>query len=176
MNVVSPRGHDCDLSFARAQEVGTLASASDRPGRQPLPSNPRTVRWRGPGPQPPPNRGSHSIPSRREIDAGHRVSRLRAKCARRGLGATFDGEHPKPIDPEVLARVDRVIVTGGDAQVDALPGMVGQIEVWETDEPSERGIEGMERMRLVRDDLQCQVYDLAVELLGRDAVAGSQRA
>lgn len=43
-------------------------------------------------------------------------------------GATFAGEHPKPIDPAVLARVDRVIVTGGDARVDPLPGMVDQIE------------------------------------------------
>ena len=82
------------------------------------------------------------------------------------LGATFAGEHPKPIDPAVLARVDRVIVTGGDARVDPLPGMVGQIEVWETHEPSERGIEGMERMRLVRDDLQRRVRDLAAALLG----------
>jgi protein-tyrosine-phosphatase len=86
------------------------------------------------------------------------------------LGATFAGEQPKPIDPEVLARVDRVIVTGGDARVDPLPGMAGRIEVWETDEPSERGIEGMERMRLVRDDLRRHVYDLAVELLGPDGV------
>ena len=80
------------------------------------------------------------------------------------LGATFAGEHPKPIDPAVLALVDRVIVTGGDARVDPLPGMVGQIEVWETDEPAERGIEGMERMRLVRDDLQRHVTDLAAEM------------
>lgn len=86
------------------------------------------------------------------------------------LGATFAGEYPKPIDPALLARVDRVIVTGGDARVDPLPGMVGHIDVWETDEPSERGIQGMERMRLVRGDLQRHVYDLAVELLGPDAV------
>jgi arsenate-mycothiol transferase len=86
------------------------------------------------------------------------------------MGATFAGEYAKPIDPEVLARVDRVIVTGGDARVDPLPGMAGHIEVWETDEPSERGIEGMERMRLVRDDLRRHVYDLAVELLGPDGV------
>jgi arsenate-mycothiol transferase len=92
------------------------------------------------------------------------------------LGATFAGEHPKPIDPAVLARVDRVIVTGGDARVDRLPGMVGQIGVWETDEPSARGIEGTDRMRLVRNDLERHVYDLAVELLGSDVVAGSQRA
>lgn len=92
------------------------------------------------------------------------------------LGGNTAGEYPKPIDPAVLARVDRVIVTGGDARVDPLPGMRGKIEVWETDEPSERGIEGMERMRLVRDDLQRRVYDLAVELLGPDAVARSLRA
>lgn len=86
------------------------------------------------------------------------------------VGASMAQEYPKPIDPAVLARVDRVIVTGGDARVDPLQGTVGQIEVWETDEPSERGIEGMERMRLVRDDLGRHVHDLAVELLGPDAV------
>ena len=41
---------------------GTSEGASDRPSRQPLPSNSRTVRWRGPGPQPPTSPGSHSTP------------------------------------------------------------------------------------------------------------------
>jgi protein-tyrosine-phosphatase len=86
------------------------------------------------------------------------------------LGASMAGEHPKPVDPAVLTRVDRVVVAGGDARVHPLPGMKGQIEVWETDEPSERGIDGMERMRLVRDDLRRHVYELAKDLLGSDTV------
>ena len=33
-------------------------------------------------------------------------------------------------------------------------------EYWDTDEPSERGIDGIERMRLVRDDIAARVADL----------------
>lgn len=101
---------------------------------------------------------------------GERLNEASAQAVEE-LGATFAGEYPKPIDPAVLARVDRVVVTGGDARVEPLPHMVGRIEVWETGEPSERGIGGMERMRLVRDDLRRHVYDLAVELLGPDGVS-----
>jgi arsenate-mycothiol transferase len=35
---------------------------------------------------------------------------------------------------------------------------------WDTDEPSERGIDGIERMRLVRDDVAARVADLATRL------------
>ncbi|WP_068399648.1 arsenate-mycothiol transferase ArsC [Kribbia dieselivorans] len=82
------------------------------------------------------------------------------------VGASMGREHPKPIDPEVLARVDRVIVLGSEATVDPVPGMRAAIETWETDEPSERGIEGMERMRLVRDDIATRVEALYGELAG----------
>ncbi len=40
------------------------------------------------------------------------------------------------------------------------------VEVWETVEPSTRGIEGMERMRLVRDDIATRVEELARRLRG----------
>jgi len=83
------------------------------------------------------------------------------------VGASMDGEHPKPLDPELLRRVDRVIVVGEEAQVDPVPGMVGTIDTWIVDEPSARGIEGEERMRLIRDALRVRVEDLAAELSGR---------
>ncbi len=35
---------------------------------------------------------------------------------------------------------------------------------WDTDEPSERGIDGIERMRLVRDDINTRVQHLLAEL------------
>nr|WP_082393424.1 hypothetical protein [Nocardia arizonensis] len=38
---------------------------------------------------------------------------------------------------------------------------------WDTDEPSERGIDGIERMRLVRDDIAIRVDTLLAELLAR---------
>lgn len=81
------------------------------------------------------------------------------------LGATFEGEQPKAIDPQLLAHVDRVVILGGEAQVEPVAGMRGEIATWETDEPSLRGIGGMERMRLVRDDIDVRVRELYAELV-----------
>ncbi|UEL27802.1 low molecular weight phosphatase family protein [Pseudarthrobacter sp. L1SW] len=80
------------------------------------------------------------------------------------LGIDITGEHPKPVTDEVLDTVDAVIVLGTEAELDAPEGT--RLEVWETDEPSERGIEGMERMRLVRDDIRNRVQKLYAELTG----------
>lgn len=74
------------------------------------------------------------------------------------------GHHPTPIDRLLLARVDRVVVLGREAVVDPVPGMRGRIEHWDTDEPSDRGIDGMARMRLVRDDVAARCRALAREL------------
>ncbi|WP_234356355.1 three-helix bundle dimerization domain-containing protein [Blastococcus sp. Marseille-P5729] len=84
-------------------------------------------------------------------------------------GADMRQATPKGIDPELLARADRVIILGDDAKVNAAPGMRASIERWSTDEPSERGIEGVERMRLVRDDIANRVAALALELTGQPA-------
>ena len=79
-------------------------------------------------------------------------------------GAEVAGERPKPIDPELLRRANRVIVLGQEAHVEAVEGMTATIETWATDEPSERGIDGHERMRLVRDDIDARVRALHDEL------------
>jgi hypothetical protein len=42
-----------------------------------------------------------------------------------------------------------------------------RFEDWDTDEPSERGIDGIERMRLVRDDIAGRVADLHARLTRR---------
>jgi arsenate-mycothiol transferase len=47
--------------------------------------------------------------------------------------------------------------------------MAGTVETWHTDEPSARGIEGIERMRLVRDDIDARVRALLTELTARPA-------
>lgn len=80
----------------------------------------------------------------------------------REIGADVEGEHPKPVTSELLESVDTVIVLGTEAKIEPLPGQ--RFEVWETDEPSLRGIEGMERMRLVRDDIKHRVEQLHSEL------------
>ncbi|ABK01617.1 protein tyrosine phosphatase [Arthrobacter sp. FB24] len=80
------------------------------------------------------------------------------------LGIDITGEHPKPVTDDVLNAVDVVIVLGNEAKVEAPAGK--RLEVWDTDEPSERGIAGMERMRLVRDDIRSRVRKLYAELTG----------
>jgi protein-tyrosine-phosphatase len=82
------------------------------------------------------------------------------------VGADMSSGHPKPIDPGLLRAVDRVVVLGGEAEVEPVEGMRGSIETWHTDEPSSRGIEGAERMRLVRDDVDARVRRLLDELTG----------
>ena len=80
------------------------------------------------------------------------------------LGIDITGEQPKPVTEDVLNAADVVIVLGNEAKVEAPEGT--RLEVWDTDEPSERGIEGMERMRLVRDDINARVRKLYAELTG----------
>jgi arsenate-mycothiol transferase len=67
------------------------------------------------------------------------------------VGVDITGETPKPIEPQLLHEVDVVVTLGREAHVDPTPGTL--FERWDTDEPSERGIDGIERMRLVRDDI-----------------------
>ncbi|WP_240955169.1 low molecular weight phosphatase family protein [Rhodococcus sp. 105337] len=79
------------------------------------------------------------------------------------VGAPTAGEYPKPIDPHLLSEVDLVVTLGSEARVDAPATVV--VEDWITDEPSERGIDGIERMRLVRDDIAARVDELTARLL-----------
>lgn len=74
------------------------------------------------------------------------------------IGVGVGDEHPKALTPEMVETSDVVVVLGTEAQVAEVPGTL--VETWVTDEPSERGITGMERMRLVRDDIRARVEDL----------------
>ena len=58
--------------------------------------------------------------------------------------------------------VDIVVTLGREAHVELVSGT--RIETWDTDEPAERGIDGIERMRLVRDDIAARVRRLADQL------------
>lgn len=81
------------------------------------------------------------------------------------VGADMSSDTPKPVDPDLLRRVDRVIILGDQAQVEPVQAMQGTIETWNTDEPSTRGIEGIERMRLIREDISARIQALQTELL-----------
>jgi arsenate-mycothiol transferase len=77
------------------------------------------------------------------------------------IGASVEGEYPKPLTEEVMRTVDRVVVLGREASVPNVDGV--RVEVWDTDEPAERGIGGMQRMRLIRDDIKTRVEALVAE-------------
>lgn len=74
------------------------------------------------------------------------------------VGVDITGEQPTPVDHRLCRDVDLVVTLGRDVRLDALPGT--RVENWDTDEPSERGIDGLERMRLVRDDIAARVGEL----------------
>jgi arsenate-mycothiol transferase len=81
------------------------------------------------------------------------------------VGIDIRTETPKPIDPELIRDVDMVVTLGREAHVE--PVAETRFENWDTDEPSERGIDGIERMRLVRDDIAARVADLHSRLTQR---------
>jgi arsenate-mycothiol transferase len=74
------------------------------------------------------------------------------------VGVDISHEKPKPIDLQLLSDIDVVVTLGREAHVEPVEGT--RLENWDTDEPSERGIDGIERMRLVRDDIADRVADL----------------
>ena len=67
---------------------------------------------------------------------------------------------------DLTAAADRVVVLGRDARVEPVDGT--PVEYWDTDEPSERGIDGIDRMRLVRDDIDRRASQLADDLAALD--------
>ena len=83
------------------------------------------------------------------------------------VGVDISAETPKPVDPDVVSQVDLVVTLGREARLDPPPGT--RVENWDTDEPSERGIDGIERMRLIRDDIAGRVRHLLDVLVDVEA-------
>ena len=81
------------------------------------------------------------------------------------VGADMSAAVPQPVTSELLRSVDHVIVIGGEAVIEPVERMTAPVTAWHTDEPSQRGIEGMERMRLVRDDIDARVRALLTDLI-----------
>jgi arsenate-mycothiol transferase len=94
---------------------------------------------------------------------GTSINRLSAESLAE-VGVDISAETPTPIDPSLVRAVDFVITLGREAHVDPVPGT--RFETWDTDEPSQRGIDGIERMRLVRDDIADRVTDLLSRMTG----------
>jgi arsenate-mycothiol transferase len=78
------------------------------------------------------------------------------------VGVDITDQSPKPVTEDLVRAADVVVTLGREAHVEEAPGT--RFENWDTDEPSERGIDGIERMRLVRDDIAARVRELAARL------------
>ena len=74
------------------------------------------------------------------------------------VGVDISRATPQLVTEDMVRAADVVVTLGREAHLDEVPGT--RFENWDTDEPSERGIDGIERMRLVRDDIARRVDDL----------------
>ena len=82
------------------------------------------------------------------------------------LGADMSGAIPTLLDRSLLLATDRVIVLGLEADVEPLPGMRAPLVRWLIEDPAARGIGGLERVRLMRDDIDARVRSLLAEMIG----------
>lgn len=73
-------------------------------------------------------------------------------------GADMSTGAPKSIDPQILSKVDRVVILGTDANPEIDENI--PTERWVPIEPSEDGITGAQRMDMIRDDIAERVREL----------------
>ena len=78
------------------------------------------------------------------------------------VGVDISSARTHQLTDDDVRDADLVVVLGSEARVEPVDGT--PVEVWETDEPSTRGIEGVDRMRLVRDDIAARVEALVRRL------------
>ena len=80
------------------------------------------------------------------------------------VGVDISEQGPRQLTAEMQQTAD-LVVTVGEAEVEPVEGP--RYEAWEIDEPSLRGIDGAERMALVRDDIARHVEDLHHRLVAQ---------
>ncbi|APT92754.1 protein tyrosine phosphatase [Corynebacterium phocae] len=72
------------------------------------------------------------------------------------IGADMSDGTPTPVDPQLAAEMDYVVIVGG-------ADYAGPAIRWEIEDPSVRGVEGKERLRQLRDDIDSRVQALIAE-------------
>jgi arsenate-mycothiol transferase len=77
-------------------------------------------------------------------------------------GIDISANTPTAVTEEAQRSADVVVILGTNAWLEEVPGT--RYERWEIDEPSLRDVHGMERMRLVRDEIDVRVHRLYEEL------------
>lgn len=79
------------------------------------------------------------------------------------LGINVTNHRPTQLTVAMLDAADLIVIVGTQARIDHPTGT--PIDVWDTDEPALRGIDGIKRMRLIRNDIANRVQDLTDRLL-----------
>ncbi|MBA4022889.1 MAG: low molecular weight phosphatase family protein [Gordonia sp.] len=92
---------------------------------------------------------------------GSEVNTLSARALAE-VDVNVDDHQPRQLTDDLMRAADITVVLGTSAKVVAPDGVI--VEVWETDEPSQRGIDGIDRMRLIRDDIAARINDLTTRL------------
>ncbi|WP_396908198.1 low molecular weight phosphatase family protein [Mycolicibacterium sp.] len=79
------------------------------------------------------------------------------------VGVDISDHQPTQLSGQMIDDADLVVIVGTQAHLDEVhPGTA--IQRWDTDEPSLRGVDGIERMRIIRDDITMRVQALASNL------------
>lgn len=93
--------------------------------------------------------------------AGQSINALSAEVLAE-IGVDISANSPIQLTEDAMRTAGHVVVLGAEAQVPHVEGVT--VERWETDEPSLRGIEGRQRMEIIRDDIRTRVRELASRL------------
>ncbi|CAJ1505364.1 low molecular weight phosphatase family protein [[Mycobacterium] burgundiense] len=75
------------------------------------------------------------------------------------LGIDIAGHQPTQLDDTLITAADLIVILGTRAHIDSAADGA-PVQTWHIDEPSLRGIDGIDRMRLIRDDIAARVHDL----------------
>ena len=94
-------------------------------------------------------------------DPGTSINALSAEVLAE-LGAEMDSDTPRPVDPELLAQWTSSSPWAATPLSRYRP--VSNCGTGTPTSPRTRGIDGVERMRLVRDDINARVHALLAEL------------
>ncbi|WP_395308950.1 low molecular weight phosphatase family protein [Mycobacterium sp. AMU20-3851] len=78
------------------------------------------------------------------------------------VGVDISDHQPTQLTAQMLDEADLVVIVGTQAHLQDHPGTT--IQRWDTHEPSLRGIDGIDRMRIIRDDITSRVQVLAADL------------
>jgi arsenate-mycothiol transferase len=80
------------------------------------------------------------------------------------LGIDISDHRPTQLTADLIHDAELVVIVGAQAHLDPPPAST-PLRTWDIDEPALRGIDGIERMRLIRDEIAHKVQTLTSELL-----------